>query len=111
MTTIGRKLAVIFVGIAVVFGAVCAVAYASVDSLVSNTGMVQHTYKVLGRIEALNSSLKDAETGQRGSLITGEDDYLAPYTQALDALTAEQQALRPLTADNARQQQRLDQLA
>ncbi|WP_433042926.1 methyl-accepting chemotaxis protein [Dactylosporangium sp. CS-033363] len=109
--TIGRKLAVIFVGIAVVFGAVCTVAYLSVDSLVTNTSMVQHTYQVLGRVEALNSSLKDAETGQRGFVITGEDDYLAPYTQALTDLASEQQALRTLTADNAGQQQRLDQLA
>nr|BFE58031.1 CHASE3 domain-containing protein [Dactylosporangium thailandense] len=109
--TIGLKLGVIFVGIAVVFGAVCTVAYLSVDSLVENTGKVRHTYEVLSRLDALNSSLKDAETGQRGFLITGEDSYLAPYTQALQDLAAEQQALRTLTADNARQQQRLDQLA
>ncbi|GGM25831.1 methyl-accepting chemotaxis protein [Dactylosporangium sucinum] len=109
--TIGLKLTVIFVGIALVFGSVCSVAYLSVDSLVANTGMVQHTYQVLGRIEALNASLKDAETGQRGYLITGEDAYLAPYSQALTDLAAQQQALRSLTADNSEQQQRLDSLA
>jgi methyl-accepting chemotaxis protein len=109
--TIGRKLAAIFVGIALVFGAVCAVAYLSVDSLVYNAGRVEHTYQVLDQIAALNSSLKDAETGQRGFVITGEEGYLAPYTGALSALSAEQQALRTLTADNPQQQQRLDQLA
>ncbi len=28
----------------------------------------------------LISQLKDAETGQRGYLLTGSDEYLAPYT-------------------------------
>jgi methyl-accepting chemotaxis protein len=109
--TIGRKLTATFVGIALLFGAVCTVAYFSVNSLVYNAGRVQHTYQVLDRIAALNASLKDAETGQRGFVITGEDSYLTPYTQALADLSAEQQALRALTADNAQQQQRLGQLA
>ncbi|MFB9447001.1 methyl-accepting chemotaxis protein [Dactylosporangium vinaceum] len=109
--TIGRKLMLIFVGIALVFGAVCTVAYLSVDSLVATNGKVKHTYEVLGQVEALNSSIKDAETGQRGYVITGEDAYLDPYAKALPQVDAEQAKLRSLTADNPRQQQRLDQLA
>ncbi len=34
----------------------------------------------------LLSSLKDAETGQRGYLLTGEERYLAPYNDALAAI-------------------------
>ncbi len=33
--------------------------------------------------DALLSSLKDAETGQRGFLLTGNDRYLEPYRKAL----------------------------
>jgi methyl-accepting chemotaxis protein len=109
--TIGRKLAAIFAGIAVVFGGVCLVSYRSVGSLAENAGLVEHTYRVLTEIDALDSSLKDAETGQRGYVITGEDSYLAPYLQAIKDLDTEQRTLRDLTADNARQQQRLDALA
>jgi signal transduction histidine kinase len=35
------------------------------------------------RIQAVLRGLIDAETGQRGFLLTGRDDYLAPYTAAL----------------------------
>ena len=41
-------------------------------------------------IAALNTSLlsalKDAETGQRGYLLTGRDEYLAPYNDALNSI-------------------------
>lgn len=41
---------------------------------------------VLQELEEVASALKDAETGQRGYLITGEDSFLEPYQTALDEL-------------------------
>tara|TARA_R110002049_G_scaffold242357_1_gene416185 strand:- start:26030 stop:26836 length:807 start_codon:yes stop_codon:yes gene_type:complete len=38
-----------------------------------------HTWEVKNTISNLISSIKDAETGQRGYVITSETDYLAPY--------------------------------
>ena len=111
LATIGRKLTVVFVGVSLVFGTVCIVAYRSVEQLAVNSARVEHTYQVLGELDALRSSLKDAETGQRGYLITGEAAYLSPYQQALSDLSSEQDHVRDLTADNQHQQQRLDQLA
>ncbi|MEU4238556.1 CHASE3 domain-containing protein [Actinoplanes sp. NPDC026619] len=72
---------------------------------------MEHTYLVLCRIADVSVALKDAETGQRGFLITGEDSYLAPYTAAQTNVATAQQTLRTLTADNAAQQARLDELA
>jgi len=40
------------------------------------------TQRTLAGTSALLSSLTDAETGQRGFLLTGEERYLAPYRQA-----------------------------
>jgi signal transduction histidine kinase len=40
---------------------------------------VEHTYRVIGGIGDLRTRLVDAETGQRGYLITGDTAYLAPY--------------------------------
>jgi PAS domain S-box-containing protein len=42
-----------------------------------------HARQLLTSTNALISALKDAETGQRGYLLTGLDDYLAPYTKAI----------------------------
>ncbi|WP_238257603.1 CHASE3 domain-containing protein, partial [Methylobacterium gnaphalii] len=41
---------------------------------------------VRGEIVSLFSGLQDAETGQRGYLLTGDEGYLAPYNAAIDAL-------------------------
>ena len=47
---------------------------------------VTHTLQVIERLETLQSNTKDAETGQRGYLLTGEERYLEPYTTARTAL-------------------------
>jgi len=44
---------------------------------------VQITRQVIADTNGLLSSLKDAETGQRGFLLTGEERYLEPYREAL----------------------------
>ena len=43
----------------------------------------RHARSVLDANETLLSALKDAETGQRGFLVTGDNQYLEPYQQAL----------------------------
>jgi methyl-accepting chemotaxis protein len=59
----------------------------------------------------LLSELKDAETGQRGYIITGVDSYLEPYQSALGAVKGTIENVRKLTADNANQQRRLGALS
>ena len=46
----------------------------------------QTRYHVIVLLDRLTSSLKDAETGQRGFLLTGDERYLAPYKDALRQL-------------------------
>jgi CHASE3 domain sensor protein len=78
----GRNRAVLaslfFVAIAVV-GLNTWLAFRSVAALVESQHRVQHTLLVIGQVEQVMSSAKDAETGSRGFLLTGEDDYLQPY--------------------------------
>lgn len=50
------------------------------------------------------SALQDAETGQRGYLLTNDRAYLGPYETALERLPARLQALRELTPDQAARQ-------
>jgi methyl-accepting chemotaxis protein len=54
------------------------------------------------------SALQDAETGQRGYIITGEERYLEPYQTGTTLVNQTIQNLRRLTADNPNQQRRLD---
>jgi PAS domain S-box-containing protein len=69
-----------------------------------------HTHQVLEKIEYFLSEMKDAETGQRGYLLTGKDQYLEPYNSALQSVPAALDDLRHLAADNPRQQARIENL-
>jgi PAS domain S-box-containing protein len=54
----------------------------------------EHTSTVLNSANNFLSDLKDAETGQRGYLITGDEDFLQPYLSVRDTFDARMQALR-----------------
>lgn len=71
---------------------------------------VAHTDSTLIEREKLLSALKDAETGARGFVLTGDTAFLEPFNGAQTKVSASLQALRLLTADNPRQQARLDTL-
>ena len=66
-----------------------------------------HTHIVIQELERLLSGIKDAETGQRGYLLTGEEKYLEPYDAALGLIHTNLHRLEQLTLDNPSQQQRL----
>ncbi len=69
------------------------------------TGLwLSHTRLVQLEISEVESLLKDAETGQRGFLYTGGEQYLEPYDKALAEIDAHVNALARLTSDNPRQQ-------
>ncbi|KAA5611523.1 response regulator [Rhodovastum atsumiense] len=72
---------------------------------------VRHSHEVITGIDQLGIALRDAETGQRGFLLTGEEDDLALYRAALGRITLLQGELHRLTADNATRQERLRSLA
>ena len=52
----------------------------------SNQCWVEHTQRVQLELTTVESLLKDAETGQRGYLYTGEAKYLEPYNTAVQKL-------------------------
>ena len=69
-----------------------------------------HTYEVLANIERITAHLVDAETGQRGYLIAGQERYLEPYNNALCQIKNDLTNLKELTKDNPNQRERLDRL-
>ncbi len=62
--------------------------------------MVAHTMDVQNRLTTVLSRLQDAETGQRGYLITGRREFLEPYDTALARLDGDLGGLAAATADN-----------
>ena len=66
-------------------------------------GWVLHTLKVQDTLSRSLSDLQDAETGERGYIITGRPDFLGPYDVAMENLDADLSALATQVADNPSQ--------
>jgi PAS domain S-box-containing protein len=71
---------------------------------------VDHSRQVLYELSQTQSLIKDAETGQRGFLYTGDLKYLNPYTAAIGNIRPHIDTLAKLTSDNAGEQARVAQL-
>jgi signal transduction histidine kinase/CHASE3 domain sensor protein len=77
-----------------------ALSYRSLVQLDEESASRNRTNLTLLRFDAVLKDLLDAETGQRGYLVTGESRYLGPYQTAIAALDADTEALGELTGSD-----------
>lgn len=105
-----KKIAVGFGLASAILVGIGIVSYRSLTGLVETSNQAVHSHKVLEKLEKLLSQIKDAETGQRGYLITGQEPYLEPYYAAIEVVDQQVNDLRRLTTANPNQQRRLDTL-
>jgi signal transduction histidine kinase len=98
---IGPALLVLIVG---------TLAFDGVRRAAETRALVTHSRDVIDRAQATLSTLQDAETGQRGYLITSEERYLEPYARAVAAIRDDTTALRALTRSTPRADARLNSL-
>ena len=100
-------------GLAAATGILLLVAVMSYRSLIQNAEhrqWVLHTYEVLGKLDEVRIGMTDAETGERGYIVTGDESYLAPYVRGVAQVHQSTEEVRKLTTDNAKQQRALDSL-
>ncbi|MCS3797664.1 CHASE3 domain-containing protein [Niastella sp. OAS944] len=69
---------------------------------------IEHAYKVVLQTSALEKFIKEAETGQRGYLLTNDSSFLKPYLDIRSDIKPGYDSLRRLTSDNGHQQQLLN---
>ena len=103
-TLAGFVAAIVTVMLIALFG------YRSLDTTDESTDLTTYTFQVMQRVDTLMSSIKDAETGQRGYLLTGRETYLEPFSEARASIPGQVQELRRLTLSNPRQQQLLSEI-
>ncbi len=106
--SIGMKIGLGFGLVSIMFIVVSFVAINNSAKQNASKEMVDHTNTVLLLIQELKIELVNAETGQRGYLVTGMDSYLEPYTTARASIESTVSELVRLTADNMNQQRRLE---
>ena len=78
-------------------------AFRNTVALREGARQVARTHDVIGALEGLMSLMKDAETGQRGFLLTGRDEYLQPYHIAGEAMAEQLETIRGFSKDSALQ--------
>ncbi|MEO7055082.1 MAG: CHASE3 domain-containing protein [Rhizomicrobium sp.] len=72
---------------------------------------VAHTYQVIGVLRQVLVDAQDAETGQRGFILTQQPSFLVPYQTATKRVDRDLNRFKELTADNPDQQRRSEMLA
>ena len=84
--------------------------YSSIHNLLDGSRWVDHTDSVINHLNVTLSTLKDAETGQRGFLLSDDTVYLRPYHGAQDRALATIDQVQSLTRDNPVQQENVKEL-
>jgi CHASE3 domain sensor protein len=72
---------------------------------------VAHTYQVIASLRVVLGDAQDAETGQRGYILTHQQSFLQPYEIARGRVVRDLNRFRQLTADNPSQQRRAEALS
>jgi methyl-accepting chemotaxis protein len=106
--TLGQKIAAAFLVPLTMLVIMGITSYRSINAFIETSVWVAHTHRILETLEGFLAHMTDAETGQRGFLLTGEERYLGPYLAAIQRVDGDIKQLRQLTQDNPAQQRRLD---
>ncbi|MFG6462942.1 response regulator [Roseateles sp. DXS20W] len=78
--------------------------------LLSLLNWVDHTHRVINQAQDLTTHMADQESGMRGFLLSGQDNFLTPYKLARGRFLSETDSLRKLVADNPAQLERLERV-
>lgn len=105
-----RRLSLGFSLAAIAICLVGAGAFLSVRVLIWANQREIHTYRVIGTTELIHRLLRDAQSGERGYILSGQERYLEPYNMARKALPKNLELLDYLTQDNPPEQKRINRL-
>lgn len=108
--SIETKVFIALLGMVIIMYALAAVASSYAIATVAAEHRISRDNKTLGALAGLLSALQNAETGQRGYIITGQNSYLQPYTAGTTAVHIDMTHLQQLLPPTAENQRLLDQI-
>jgi signal transduction histidine kinase/ActR/RegA family two-component response regulator len=103
-----RWLVPTFVSVLAFLCGIYAFLYFNARSLQEKTVEVSESFRVMNELDLLLSALKDAESSQRGFIISGDREFLAPYNSSLAKIDRRENSLRQLISDRPDLQPRLE---
>lgn len=96
--------------ILILFGIIAGISFMGLRRAAASAVQLTHTGDIRNALLSVRTELEDAESGERGYLITHQRSYLGPYTSALPAIDSHFADLRRLTLEDSDQQRRLQTL-
>jgi CHASE3 domain sensor protein len=105
-----RRVALWFVLVGAILIVSSAAKWRSFNRFIATRDQVERSHRIIVDLEGFLSQLKDAETGQRGYLLTKQEAFLEPYHSALASLDRKLSDLRRLLEDDPGQRARLEVL-
>ena len=106
----GPFLKVLFVSLIFLLLFLSSIIYKNTLQVSNSTKWVVHSYKVHLALDRLMLTMKDAETGQRGFILTHDKDYLKPYLGSKIKARSTLAQLKWLSSDNTEQEKNLEKL-
>jgi CHASE3 domain sensor protein len=100
----------LFWTVIVVLISVSLLTYRNLNNYIREVRTVRNSNIVLKTLEVVLSSIKDAETSQRGYQLTRDTTFLGPYHLTVQTLPFELRQLDSLVRDNKAQSQKVDTL-
>ncbi|MGN7614226.1 CHASE3 domain-containing protein [Magnetococcales bacterium HHB-1] len=104
---------IIFLGFGLILSIMTLLAvaqYLNLQKTEENVDWVVHTYEVKLQTQRFLTTMIDGETGQRGFLFTGKENFLMPYEAARERYQRELDALIEKVDDNPTQVERLQKV-
>jgi PAS domain S-box-containing protein len=95
------KIVASLAGLALLVALMLTLTFWSFGQITKTAEARKHSFLLLEQANDLLSHLKDAETGQRGYLLTGDEAFLKPYLDVRDSVGGDLKELRSNTSDSA----------
>ncbi len=105
--TLDQKIFTGFASATIILIVIGFVSFRNSEKFIDTNQWVNHTHEVLYEFEQVLVTEVDAETGMRGFVITGNENFLEPYNRAKQNMQEHMDKVRELTIDNPTQQRNL----
>src|ERR1700759_3796757 len=108
--SLSRNLAIGFGFSLLILLASSAASFFSIQNLLYSSYWVNHTYEVISNMNDVVAPIREAESSQRGFLITSEPVFLEPFHGSFEESITALEHVKSLTTDNPAQQVRCELL-
>jgi CheY-like chemotaxis protein/CHASE3 domain sensor protein/putative methionine-R-sulfoxide reductase with GAF domain len=108
--TLGQKILSAFIACTVILGIVAVFSFRNSEKYIETSKLVNQTHALLNELNKVMTAMVDGETGVRGFVISGKDDFLEPYNESRKNIPLYLDSIRKLSVGNPIQQKNIEAL-